>query len=374
MSTNDSIKSIKGIDISKDVSLLWNVKNNENTVADIEIKIPDGCKHTLTNGIDLSDSDQYEYRADTFKPFGCLNLCRYFSGKLDFEDDMKLPDQHTDFGSYFGIRIEIIKTTDEFDNVFRLDVFEGAVERDIYNNWGAGKYEFDYDSGINWHYEIINGVRWLSFLTRQKKTAVKMNESASYYETWLAPVGQSHILKIHFSLIYYNADLAHKPILDYIINVKKSIVESIKLKLSQEQDKIKNETIKINPEIEEKTEHKNIVWDENQLESSEDIYDRIFNRDRRETIILKTPDENVTRVVHGYALNDLDETNYFNDALLYNPYDVINKNIKIVPPEPVNQNDPVIEELFKQQQKLAEQMQKTLNSHISFKNKIHLVK
>jgi len=89
---------------------------------------------------------------------------------------------------------------------------------------------------------------------------------------------------------------------------------------------------------------------------------------------LKTPDENVTRVVHGYALNDLDETNYFNDALLYNPYDVINKNIKIVPPEPVNQNDPVIEELFKQQQKLAEQMQKTLNSHISFKNKIHLVK
>jgi len=357
MNVYDAVHKIKGLNIRRAINIKNRLMMLDEKAADFAINVPlvESYKNRKNDSVNIDQSDGYELNDNVFQAFSCLNIER-FRWFVELPDEMRGSDSH----SYFSVNIDMLRMNDDFEDVFRSDVFEGANKRDMYNNWGAGGYKFEYESAINWRYQSINDRQWLCYRTEREGCSVKDKSGELFFnETFTAPVTKNHILKINFNLSLYCDSRARESILKYIVSVQKFIMKSVFLELSDEQSKKYSISRDSNLDIKPSLSHEKTVWIERPLPYIGDIADELGVQEA-----LIEPD--MSAELNMFSTDYSGYYDYLDDSLIYSPFNHDESNAGLEIPVAKDADNPVIKEAFRKQKKLAEQMRKTLSSHLVF--------
>jgi len=227
--------------------------------------------------------------------------------------------------------------------MLRADKFEAALDREMYNCWGAGGYRFNYESGIDWQYRQLNNTDWLHYKTKLKRSPERRKNYVFLNETFSTAITERRILEIKIRLSANCDKDKYSEFVAWIENAQQLIINSISLDMDPAWYK-NNRQIKAKYSDIKRTQSRDkVIWTEK--------INNLFE-------IRRQPGMPLYDVSDDYlGKTELEEMLIINFDEMYDSTFVLNV------PQANKTAHPAIKKLLEQQKTLADKIHKTLESH-----------
>ncbi len=351
---NSASTRIKGPNLEKLTDFSKKLKILDLPLANFSIKLPGNYKISKSfsevSVIDIKQQDQYRINDRECFPLPELDI-------VFFSWDLKSPEMDKSGRNDIRLTISIVHV-EEFSSVFFPDRFEGAVDRYIYNRWGpGGGHYWGYESGLNWKYQYVNKVDWLSYESAMVDVTGLPQHNMCFNKTFCTPIGDDHFIQLHLELNAACDNSFFKDVLVLAEQFQGIIINNFELLLSDDQQ-LNRDLIKERCQrSQENLQRKPIKWQEKALQSMGDI----------RSILGKENGSNVTANENEVLYTGHAPENVLVEDLVFCPYDDKDKISKIKIPLPKEPDDPAVKAMLLQLEVLVDEMKRTLASHKNFK-------